>query len=293
MPAAKAFRVLVATDGSTAARAALTTAVRFPWPSGARGSAVVAKETGVEFSPAVLVAALDHAADLTALRAQRSLATRWPDGQARVIEAEPVEAILREAKAVRADVIVLGWRGHGAVRRLLSGSVSRGVARRAPCSVLVVRRARRECRRVVIGLDASAHAARALELLTALTRPDGGHVTLLRAIDTMPVPAQALAPSGTRASVATEVARINDTRRAAAHKDLTRAAKVLEAAGWNVDQVVTEGAPLHDLLTVVAKTHADLVVVGARSATGLRHLLLGSVAEGAMNASPVPVLIVR
>ncbi len=293
MPAANAFRVLVATDGSTPARAALRTAVRFPWPAGARASLVVATERTEESRHAILLAALDRSAEVTALRAQRSLATRWPDGQARVIEAEPVEGILREAKAVRADVIVLGWRGHGAVRRLLSGSVSRGVARRAPCSVLVVRRARREFRRVVIGLDASAHAARALELLTALTRPEGGHVTVLRAIDTMPVPAPALAPSGSRASVATEVARINDTRRAAAHTDLTRAAKALEAAGWDVDQVVTEGAPLHDLLAVVTKTHADLVVVGARSATGLRHLLLGSVAEGAMNASPVPVLIVR
>jgi nucleotide-binding universal stress UspA family protein len=35
------------------------------------------------------------------------------------------------------------------------------------------------------------------------------------------------------------------------------------------------------------------LIVGATGVTGLRHLLLGSVAEGALNASPVPVLIVR
>lgn len=126
MSPAKQFRVLVATDGSTPARAALTTAVRFPWPAGAHGSVVVAKETGVEYRRSILLAALDRTAEFTARRAQRTLSTRWPDGQARVVDAQPVQGILREAQAVRADVIVRGWRGHGAVRRLLTGSVSRG-----------------------------------------------------------------------------------------------------------------------------------------------------------------------
>ncbi len=70
---------LIATDGSTSARAAMTTAVRFPWPGGTRGSAVVAKQ-------------------------------------------------------VRADIIAMGWRGHGPVPRLLAGSVSRGVANRSSTS---------------------------------------------------------------------------------------------------------------------------------------------------------------
>jgi len=89
------------------------------------------------------------------------------------------------------------------------------------------------------------------------------------------------------------VARINDSRRTAARKVLSRAAKVLSDAGWNVDQVVTDGAPLRDLLATVSTVGADLLVVGARGVTGLRHLLLGSVAQGALNRSPVPVLVVR
>ena len=44
---------------------------------------------------------------------------------------------------------------------------------------------------------------------------------------------------------------------------------------------------------MVAKERADVLIVGARGVTGLRRLLLGSVAEGALNTSPVPVLIVR
>jgi nucleotide-binding universal stress UspA family protein len=47
------------------------------------------------------------------------------------------------------------------------------------------------------------------------------------------------------------------------------------------------------LLATVAKKRADLVVVGAKGATGVRQLLLGSVAEGVLNRSRVPVFVAR
>jgi len=293
MASTKRFHVLVATDGSTSARAALTTAVRFPWPNAARGSVVVAKQTRADYRRSILLAALDRTAEFTAQSAARAISGRWPEAGARVVDAAPVEGILNEAKRVGADVIVLGWRGHGAVKRLLSGTVSRGVARRAPCSVLVVRRTRREFCRIVIGFDGSSNAARTVDFVAALTPPRGGHVTLLNVVDTMRVPTQRLVPASTRATVVAEVSRINEQRHAAARKAISRAAKALSSTGWEIDQVVTEGAPLRELLAIVAKARADVLVVGAKGVTGLRQLLLGSVAEGALNASPVPLLIVR
>ena len=65
-----------------------------------------------------------------------------------------MEGILGEAERFQADVIVVGWRGHGAVRRLLMGSVSRGVVRGSKCAVLVVRRSQR-VRTIVVGVDGS------------------------------------------------------------------------------------------------------------------------------------------
>jgi len=289
----KRFHVLIATDGSTSARAAMTTAVRLPWPSGSRASAVVAKQVPADYRRSILLTAQDRTSEFTAKNASRALAKRWPDGEARVVDASPVDAILAEARKVRADVIVMGWRGHGAVRRLLTGSVSRGVARAAPCAVVVVRRPIRELRHVVIGVDGSENAERALKFLAALEPPHGVRATVFRAVDVMHTPAQGLAPAATRAMVAAEVTRVNEGRRAAARKDLSQASKTLSSAGWKVDQVITDGAPLRDLLATVSNVGADLLVVGARGATGLRHLLLGSVAEGALNRSRVPVLVVR
>lgn len=176
MTRVKRFHVVIATDGSVAAKAAVGTAVRFPWPDSARAFTVVAKQVRADHRRSILLAALDRTAEFVAKGAARAMSRRWPDAEVRVVKASPVDAIVREAARRGADVIVMGWRGHGAVRRLLTGSVSRGVARRAPCAVLVVRRALRDVRRIVIGFDSSAHARRAVELISSLNPPRGGHV---------------------------------------------------------------------------------------------------------------------
>jgi len=48
-----------------------------------------------------------------------------------------------------------------------------------------------------------------------------------------------------------------------------------------------------ELLEAITRTSADVVVLGARAAGGVERALLGSVADGALNRSPVPVLVVR
>jgi nucleotide-binding universal stress UspA family protein len=289
----KRFTVLIATDGSSAAKAAVTTALQFPWPNGTHTFAVVAKQIRADYRRSSLLAALDRTAEFAAEGAAHKLTHRWPDAEVRVVDAAPVDAIVREAARRQADVIVLGWRGHGAVDRLLAGSVSRGVVRRAPCAVLVVKRAPRQVRRIVVGVDGSAHAGRAVEFISRLNPPRGGRVCLFTAVDAMDVPSQPLVLFDTRAAVSAEVARINKERLVMARRALDRAARTLTRAGWTVDRVITTGAPLRDLLDTVVKKRADLLVVGAKGVTGLRRLLLGSVAEGALNRSPVPIFIVR
>jgi nucleotide-binding universal stress UspA family protein len=51
---------------------------------------------------------------------------------------QPAEAIVEVADAQEADLIVVGTREPGFLERLLGGSVSEGVARRAHCDVLIV-----------------------------------------------------------------------------------------------------------------------------------------------------------
>ena len=76
-------------------------------------------------------------------------------------------------------------------------------------------------------------------------------------------------------------------------KALNRAAVELKRRGWHTRTALVHGEPLRDLLGAVAAARAQLLVVGARGSRSVRHLPLGSVAEGALNQSPVAVLLAR
>jgi nucleotide-binding universal stress UspA family protein len=52
---------------------------------------------------------------------------------------EPAEMLVEAARELDADLIVVGRRNQNALQRLVLGSVSAKVVRRAPCDVLVVR----------------------------------------------------------------------------------------------------------------------------------------------------------
>ena len=287
------FRILLAVDGSTHARAALATVLRGPWPEGARLRAVGAKRVRGPHQRSIVLTTLDRRADDAVEHARRTLVRRWPDADALVVDSTAVSGILAEAKRYRADLIAVGWRGYGPARRLLMGSVSRGVVRGARCAVLVVRRAPTHIRNIVLAIDGSPNANRAVRLVARLVPAHDAHVTLVHAVELLAPTSRGPSVHGLRASIARELKRINAERSEAAQKALNRAAEELNRAGWRTRTRLRNGEPLREVLDTVSAAQAELVVVGARGTSGVRHLLLGSVAEGVLNRSPVPVLIVR
>src|SRR5207245_3097999 len=65
------------------------------------------------------------------------------DATALHIQGATAEKILHEAAQQKADLIVMGSHGHGAIYNLLVGSVTEGVLKSAPCPVVVVPSAKR------------------------------------------------------------------------------------------------------------------------------------------------------
>jgi len=61
-----------------------------------------------------------------------------------------------------------------------------------------------------------------------------------------------------------------------------------------VSTLVLTGTPWHELVELLRKDPSfDLVIAGTHGRTGLKHVLLGSVAERIVRHSPVPVLVTR
>ena len=168
------MRILFATDGSRSADRARDLLGRLSWPVGTRFCVVCALEPRGELftAPWMMPAAgeldsveselLRHA-DVTLDDAVRTLEV--PDGPVErlTLRGRPASAIVEEARAWRADLLVLGNRGHGPIASMVLGSVSAEVVDHAPCPVLVVRDD--EIASVVLAEDGSPGAARAARVL--------------------------------------------------------------------------------------------------------------------------------
>lgn len=294
MTGASGLSVLVATDGSRHARAAVATTLAFPWPADTRVNGVVALRTAsTRGRPRYVVEAFERAFARVARASRQALARRWPDADVAIVDARPRDAILAEAQRRRAAVIVLGSRGHGVFRRIVLGSVSRGVLRGARCPVLVVRRRPREIRRFVIGIDGSRGARRATRFVAGLIPPRAGRVVLVGVVEPHTILSMGLMPTAVRAALRAEEREVEAARMAKARVELEAAAGDLRRTGWTVETTVRSGAPLHELLGAVDAARGDVLVVGARGAGRVERLLLGSVAEGALNQARVPVLVVK
>jgi nucleotide-binding universal stress UspA family protein len=72
-----------------------------------------------------------------------------------------------------------------------------------------------------------------------------------------------------------------------------RAADVLRQAGFSAEPLVRLGDARHEIVEEARTSSADLIVVGSHGRTGLKRLLMGSVAESVVRHAPCSVEVVR
>ena len=89
------------------------------------------------------------------------------------------QTIVRQARRVKADLILIGSRGLSDIRGFLLGSISRQVASIAPCSVLVVKQPLPQLTRVTLAVDDSKHSRAAARFLRSRILPESATTTIL------------------------------------------------------------------------------------------------------------------
>lgn len=141
-------RILIASDGSRNACAAVDLMLSREWPDGVEFRVVTAVDSQLSMAIAYHFACGEHGRDeRDVVEAARhhadSIAQRFEKaGRNATAVAEmgdPKHLLIREAERWNADCIVIGAKGHSRIERFLLGSVSAAVAARAQCSVEVVR----------------------------------------------------------------------------------------------------------------------------------------------------------
>jgi universal stress protein A len=88
-------------------------------------------------------------------------------------------------------------------------------------------------------------------------------------------------------------ARFLAAHESAARKHLDRLVARARGAGVRASGIVTHGMPHEEIVRVSRGRRAQLVVIGTHGRTGLRRMLIGSVAARVVASAPCPVLTVR
>ncbi|AHY47777.1 Universal stress protein family [Rubrobacter radiotolerans] len=202
------------------------------------------------------------------------------------------DRIVRLAEDLGAELVVVGSRGLGALRRALMGSVSVSVARHAHGSVLIVRgEPAGESYlpgKILVAVDGSPEAEVALDRAQEIAWQTGSELHMFHAIHREP-----LAPYPYPVAAESAESYMEDTQRKAREYFEEKAAEIREVGGSVASVKVVLGQPEKEIVREAERIGAGLVVIGSRGLGGVRRALLGSVSDAVMRHAHCPVLVVR
>jgi nucleotide-binding universal stress UspA family protein len=273
-------RIMVPLDGSELAELALPCAERLAVLSDATLHLVRVVEPRAEMTwmPGPLYVALRAYADPVERAAEAAaaylngLCTSLAAGGVRVDVAVPcgpaAATLLDYERTAAIDLAIMCSHGYGGLVRFALGSVAMHVLRHGAVPVLLVRAFAGPVplQRVIVPLDGSPRAEKALRVVQELAGPVVQEVTLLRVID---------APD----------------EGPAAERYLDEVAQRLHEVGLLCRRQVEQGNPAQMIIDVAGTD--KLVVMATHGRSGLTRWALGSVADRVARHGAAAVLLVR
>ena len=235
---------------------------------------------------------IDEARDVVARKLEKSRRRASAEGvraKSHLVTAPAGDAIVGLASELGADLIVMGTRGHTGLKHVLLGSVAERTVRDGPCAVLTLKggdtATMETIERIIVAVDFSKHADQALEVAVEFAKQFGAELHLVHALDVR-------IPVVTPYEVVIPTAFIEQARGAVASK-LDVLVQKVATEGLTATPHLSEAPAASAIVELAEKLGADLIVMGTRGHTGLKHVLLGSVAERTLRHAPCSVLTVK
>lgn len=205
--------------------------------------------------------------------------------------------ILNAADTLASDLIVIGTHGRSGFERLMLGSVTEKVLRKAACPVLSVPKHSTDAvpvpfgfKRILCAVDFSECSIYALEYAMSLAQEAGGSLTVLHVIDVAPeIPDVHGLMMGGVMDVREFIAQV-DARARARLKEL-----VPESVGTSchVETMVVTGRSYREVLRVAGDQSSDVIVLGVHGRGPVDRLFFGSTAQQVVRGATCPVLTLR
>jgi nucleotide-binding universal stress UspA family protein len=197
------------------------------------------------------------------------------------------DEVLSFAEAQAVNLIVMGTHGLRGIDRLMLGSVTERVLRKARCPVLAVRKPVHDfvstggnadpinLKRIVLCMDFSDHAHHALHFAFSIAREYNAELTLFHALEHVP------GSSGLQSATTKATKQLKELAPPRARKPSP------------VKFLVRTGKPYQQIVEVAMETQTDLVIMGARGRSSINNALFGSTTYRVIQLGPCPVLAVH
>lgn len=220
---------------------------------------------------------------------------------AQLLDGPVVPALRDYTEASEIGLIVMSTHGYGGIKRAWLGSVTDALLRGAPVPLLLVRPpldgangvtarpvlAPLPLNHILLAVDGSLLAEQAATEAARLALATDAQVTLLRIVRP---------PLHTTSSYMPHMIQLNrdelERREAEATEYVGSLAVELRAEGLKVHQrVVVDYHPADAILREAADLAADLIALGTHGRSGVRRMVLGSVADKVIRGAPLPVFV--
>ncbi len=203
------------------------------------------------------------------------------------ITGTPFLELLRRVKGTSADLLVLGSNGSSDPSKG-AGAFATKCVRKAATKVLLVRADHAEpFQNMVVCVDFSESSHRVIEQAIRVAQQDGASLHLLHVFS----------PPWKGANYVPKPSPENEQQHSESLSERMQVALEpfeSEIHALQVETNVVENARESDgIVQFIGDSAADLVVVGTRGRTGMRAILLGTVAERIVRESPCSVLAVK
>jgi nucleotide-binding universal stress UspA family protein len=200
--------------------------------------------------------------------------------------------IVHVAEELPADLLVMGTHGRSGFDRLILGSVTEKMLRKAPCPLLTVpphaldpaHAAGEPFRRILCAVDFSPASLRALAFAESLAEEGDGRLDVLHVLEAQSVFEPV--PMGGPRSPATD-AGARGARDRLAHV-VSKDARVYS----HVSEIVAAGKAYAEIVREASERHSELIVIGAHSGHG-GLAAFGSTTNHVVREAPCPVLTVN
>ena len=295
------MRVLLAIDPSSGSQHVVNQAAARPWPTGTAFCALSVVDMGRWEGMPMLIEDGKHAARVLVKTAIEKLDRPGLEVFSDIQLGYPKRAIPDFAREWKADLVMVGSRGVGAVSRFFLGSVAQAVLRSAPCSVEIVRAtspdspASSHAMKILLATDGSECSEVAVRSVANRPWPAGSEIKIVSVRELLTLENATSASSPCPIYPESLLNEILEYARVRADKAIAQARQVLTSKGLKVCD--GPGTPVGDareiLLDEARAWGVDLIVLGSHGRHGFDRLVLGSVSESVALYADCSVEVIR